>query len=88
MFPSFEFKLYAGLYSVPWLPNLILLPVGVKPVPVIVTCVPTGPDNGTSRVYRGGNGEQDAECCRSPSRGATFPDSGYRARGFRIVCKP
>lgn len=46
---------------------------------------PTGPENGSSRVIRGGCWARDARDCRSASRGCRVP--GYRGGdlGFRVV---
>ena len=49
-------------------------------------CVdPSGPQSGSSRVYRGGSWFYDAGRCRSARRGRSDPSSRYHDLGFRCV---
>ena len=46
---------------------------------------PTGPTNGSRRVYRGGCRSSYAESCRSAYRDRDAPDRNDMNRGFRVV---
>ena len=47
---------------------------------------PRGPDRGESRVMRGGSWRDEADKCRSASRGGAHPD--FSGGGFRLVLVP
>jgi formylglycine-generating enzyme required for sulfatase activity len=49
---------------------------------------PTGPENGASRVLRGGTWINHAVDCRSASRYRNWPGRRYRYTGFRLVFSP
>ncbi len=46
---------------------------------------PTGPPTGSYRVNRGGSWDEDAEFCRSASRGGSTPGRRRNDLGFRLV---
>ena len=46
---------------------------------------PTGPESGTSRVYRGGSWKDIARYCRSSRRDCYTPDNSYYNLGLRLV---
>ena len=48
---------------------------------------PAGPEQGTSRVIRGGDWYSDARDCRSAFRYADIPDGRFYALGMRVVCE-
>ena len=50
-----------------------------------VTDDPRGPISGISRVLRGGSWNNDAEVCRSASRGSDRPNMRSNAIGFRLA---
>ena len=47
---------------------------------------PTGPSEGSSRVFRGGGWNGYAHYCRAADRSDSNPDSRYNIIGFRLVC--
>ena len=49
---------------------------------------PTGPNSGSSRVFRGGSWCNDARSCRSSYRSCYAPDSSYYSLGLRLVLVP
>ncbi|MFA4986371.1 MAG: formylglycine-generating enzyme family protein [Candidatus Brocadiia bacterium] len=49
---------------------------------------PTGPDEGDSRVLRGGSWDYESRNCRSAFRGRGYPEGKDRRVGFRVVCAP
>ena len=49
---------------------------------------PTGPSTGTGRVLRGGGWSNNAQRCRSASRGDLGPSYWYANVGFRLVLLP
>lgn len=49
---------------------------------------PTGPLSGSSRVFRGGGWQSDADSCRSAKRFGSHPLSAEADRGFRLVRTP
>ena len=46
---------------------------------------PTGPRNGSYKVYRGGSWRTAAEHCRPGNRSVGFPDDSLGSLGFRLV---
>ena len=48
---------------------------------------PQGPEQGTSRVIRGGDWYSDGRDCRSAFRYADIPDGRFYALGMRVVCE-
>ena len=46
---------------------------------------PTGPDEGTDRVSRGGSGDCSSRGCRSASRSRLSPDYRLSSLGFRVL---
>lgn len=46
---------------------------------------PSGPESGSTRVFRGGSWVIDPQCCRSAFRGISTPTSTGRILGFRLV---
>ncbi|MBP90353.1 MAG: hypothetical protein CMJ64_27215 [Planctomycetaceae bacterium] len=48
---------------------------------------PKGPENGTSRVIRGGDWYSDGRDCRSAFRYADIPEGRFYALGMRVVCE-
>ena len=49
---------------------------------------PAGPDDGWSRVMRGGSWFRNAQRCRSANRSNRVPDFRGNDRGFRVVREP
>ena len=48
---------------------------------------PPGPEQGTSRVIRGGDWYSDGRDCRSAFRYADIPEGRFYALGMRVVCE-
>jgi formylglycine-generating enzyme required for sulfatase activity/outer membrane protein assembly factor BamB len=48
---------------------------------------PQGPEQGTSRVIRGGDWYSDGRDCRSAFRYADIPEGRFYALGMRVVCE-
>jgi formylglycine-generating enzyme required for sulfatase activity len=48
---------------------------------------PRGPEQGTSRVIRGGDWYSDGRDCRSAFRYADIPEGRFYALGMRVVCE-
>ena len=54
-----------------------------------ISCVdPTGPDNGTSCVLRGGRWSNNPRGCRSAYRGSSYPTNSDNGFGFRLSLVP
>jgi formylglycine-generating enzyme len=58
------------------------------PYPTTAVIDPTGPEQGTLRVVRGGSYREKAKFCRSASRARRLPDRADETMGFRICLQP